>query len=307
MANAPLVWAMDKPTPLARFTTAGSERLGPARFGMALGVAAYGLFSVHDASIKYVVATVPVWQVLFFRSLTITVACLAVGRIGLVERIRATPLKAALLWRAVLTLTAWICYYTASRHLPLAQMTTLYFTAPVMVTVMAAPFLRERVTPVRWVSVALGFLGVVLAGHQHSFEFSRPVILVLVAASFWAFGVIQMRQIARRESSLLQMLVTNGFFSVATGVACLATWVPLRLDQVALIAVIVVFGGLAQFILFESARLAPAAVMATVEYTALIWAFLFGFLIWGDVPTVPVIAGAGLILVAGWLAAMGSR
>jgi drug/metabolite transporter (DMT)-like permease len=298
---------MDKPTRLARLTTAGSERLGTTRFGMALGVAAYGLFSVHDASIKYVVADLPVWQVLFFRSLAITVTCLAIGRTGLVERIRTTPLKKALLWRAVLTLTAWICYYTASRRLPLAQMTTLYFTAPVMVTLMAAPLLGERVTPVRWASVALGFLGVLLAGNRHAFEFSRPVILVLIAAAFWAYGVIQMRQIARRESSLLQMLVTNSFFSVATGIACLATWMPLGWGQLGLIAVIVVFGGLAQFILFETARLASAAVMATVEYTALVWAFLFGFLIWGDVPSVSVVGGAALILVAGWLAATTNR
>ena len=68
-----------------------------------------------------------------------------------------------------------------------------------------------------------------------------------------------------------------------------------------------VFGGLAQFSLFESARLAAASVLATVEYSSLLWAFLLGYAIWGDIPPVATVAGAGLILLAGLLLVASER
>jgi drug/metabolite transporter (DMT)-like permease len=117
----------------------------------------------------------------------------------------------------------------------------------------------------------------------------------------WAYGIILMRQIARRESSMLQMLYTNGVFLVATGVACVFTWqMPTWFDAALLLGIGVV-GGLAQYALFEGCRHAPASVMATVEYTALIWAFILGYLIWGDIPVPAVFMGAALILLAGML------
>jgi drug/metabolite transporter (DMT)-like permease len=291
-----------------------ARRLSPgaaSRLGIALGVFAYVLFGVHDASIKFLVETLPVWQVLFFRSVTIMVICVAIGRTKLLVRAVASPVKASLVGRAGLTLAAWMLYFTASRHLALAQMTALYYTAPVMVTLMAAPLLGERVTAGRWLSVGLGFCGVLLAsgaaGGADMMSISWPALLVLIAASFWGYGVILMRHIARRESSMMQMLVTNVLFSIATGTACLVSWVPMSGRQLALVAVIVVFGGLAQFIMFEAARIAAASVMATVEYSGLIWAFALGFLIWGEVPGLNVFAGALLILVSGALLVMVER
>jgi drug/metabolite transporter (DMT)-like permease len=276
-----------------------ASRLGPAQAGIALGVGAYMLFGVHDASIKYLVETLPIWQVLFFRSITITIVCIALGRTKLLARAQASTVKAALFGRAALTLAAWMLYFTASRSLPLAQMTALYYAAPVMVTLMAAPLLGERVTPVRWLSVGVGFCGVLLASDPTSMSASLPALMVLVAASFWGYGVILMRRIAKRENSMMQMFFINVFFSIATGSACLVEWRPLGWGATGLIAVIVLFGGLAQYIMFESIRRAPASVMATVEYTGLVWAFVLGWLIWGEVPQPAVVGGAILILAAG--------
>src|ERR1700691_5852231 len=86
--------------------------------GIGLGVLAYGLFSLHDATIKWLVAELPVWQVLFFRRLTIVISCTAIGRAKLLARAVATPLKRNLALRGAITLTGWLCYYTAARSLP---------------------------------------------------------------------------------------------------------------------------------------------------------------------------------------------
>src|ERR1043166_1936625 len=114
--------------------------------GIAVGVFAYFVFSVHDAAIKLLVADLPVWQVLFFRSGTILICCLVIGRRALLERSVASPLKLPLAFRGVVNLIAWLCYYSAARSLPLGQLLTLYFAAPLMITVMARQILKEQVT-----------------------------------------------------------------------------------------------------------------------------------------------------------------
>ena len=275
--------------------------------GIGLGVLAYGLFAMHDATIKWLVAELPVWQVLFCRSLTIVIACLAIGRAPLLARAVATPLKASLAVRGAITLAAWLCYYTASRSLPLAQLLSLYFASPLAVTVLAAPLLGERVTRARWGAVLVGFAGIVMATDPLGVRLSLPTVLVLIAAALWGYGVILMRRIARRESSLLQMLYTNGFFLVGTAVACAFVWQTPSWSEAGLLLAVGVIGGLAQFALFEGCRHAPASVMATVEYTALIWAFILGYVIWRDIPVPAVFIGAGLILLAGMLLVLAER
>ena len=130
---------------------------------------------------------------------------------------------------------------------------------------------------------------------------SLPTLLVLIAAALWGYAIILMRQIARRESSLIQMLFNNAIFLPMT------TWDTPDLMELALLASVGVFGGLAQFLVFEMARRTPASVMATVEYTALVWAFLLGWAIWGDIPSSAVWFGAGLIALSGIVLVVAER
>jgi drug/metabolite transporter (DMT)-like permease len=269
--------------------------------GILLGIGAYGCFGAHDASIKWLAAHLPIWEVLFCRSTFIVLAAAAIGRAKLLERAVATPLKAQLAGRGMVTLAAWLCYYTASRSLPLAQMTTLYFSAPVLVTLMAAGLLGERVSATRWTCVGLGFLGVVVASNPFAMRASWPTLLVLIAATLWAYGVIQMRQIATRETSLLQMFVVNAIFMAATAVGSVLTWITPSAQEALLLTAVGVLGAFGQFSLFEAARRAPASIIATVEYTALLWAFILGYVVWGDVPQGTVWIGAALIATAGVL------
>ncbi len=260
---------------------------------------AYFVFAMHDAGIKWLVADIPVTEVLFFRSATILVICLAIGRRTLLERAAASSLKRPLAFRGVVNLIAWLCYYSAARALPLAQLLCLYFAAPLMITIMARQILKEQVTRARWISVGVGFVGVLFASDPSGVRASFPALLVLIAAALWGYGIILMRQIARQEPTLLQMLAINTVFLIATGTMCLLRWQPLTPAQIAELIGVGLIGGLAQFLVFEAARMIPASVMATVEYSALPWAFLLGYWIWRDIPAVPVFIGAALIIVAG--------
>ncbi|HJS85567.1 MAG TPA: DMT family transporter, partial [Acetobacteraceae bacterium] len=238
-------------------------------------------------------------QVVFLRSLAVFLACLVLGRRALIERAAATPLKGALLFRGLLTLCAWLCFFNAARSLGLAQLLCLYFAAPLIVTVLAVPLLDERVTAGRWVAVLVGFGGVLVATDPWGVPFSLPAALVLLAASLWGYGVILMRQIARQEGSLLQIASLNAVFLVGSGIGCALSWRAPDARQWGLLLAVALFGGFGQFSLFEAARRAPAAVLATAEYSALLWAFGLGYLIWGDIPSAAVFAGGALILLAG--------
>lgn len=282
--------------------------------GMMLGGAAYFLFSGHDASIKWLVTGAPgepplfIWQVLFARSLFIVAAVLVAGRGRVVARAIRTPEKRRLALRSAIILCAWLSYYSAARELPLAQLLTLYFAAPIITTILATPLLGERVPASRWVSVGVGFCGVVVACDPAGLAVSFATARVLLAACLWGFAIILMRQIARRESSLVQMLYANTGFLLATAAACLARFVTPDLRQCGLLLLVGTAGAAGQFCLFEGARRAPASVMASVEYTALIWAFVLGWVVFHDIPRTPVFVGAALILAAGaWLVASEHR
>jgi drug/metabolite transporter (DMT)-like permease len=280
--------------------------------GMLLGVGSYALFALNDATNKYLVTFLPVAQALFFRSLTITLGCLAVGRTQSVSTMIVSPVLKRMLFRAVITLVAWLCYFSAAPMLPFAQMMTLYFASPILTTLLAIPILGERVSAIRWISIFAGFTGVVVAADPRGLlQGETPawaIALVMIAAVLWAYAAILMRQIARHEGALVQMLLQNGFFLVVTAIWTAFHWVTPSPLELFLLVFIGVIGAGGQLLQFAAIRRAPVAVMAVVEYSGLIWAFSLGWLIFADEPSLAVWIGAAIILVAGmFLVAMEHR
>jgi drug/metabolite transporter (DMT)-like permease len=283
------------------FGIANEPTLGQQAFGVMLALLAYSTLAMQDAAVKWLVGTVPICQVLFIRSAILVLGCLGIGRRQLLRHAATTPTRTLLLRRGFVTLVAWLCYFNAAPLLPLGQLVTLYFTAPVIVMLLAAWLLREQFGWIRWVVVGLAFFGTVLAANPVGFSLSPATLLVLSGASFWAYGVILTRRIAQQETSLLQMFFNNSFFLVATAVGCAFKWHQFSSGEMWLLGLVGLLGGVGQFSLFESAQHAPVSLTAPLEYTALVWAFLLGFLVWGDVPRPSVFGGAALILVAGLL------
>jgi drug/metabolite transporter (DMT)-like permease len=274
---------------------------GPA-FGAIVALLAYLVLTMQDAGVKWLVATLPVWQVLFIRSTILVLACLVVGGRPLLLRASTTRSRTLLIRRGAVTLTAWVCYFSAARLLMLGELVTLYFTAPLIVTLLASPLLGERVGWARWAAVWLGFAGTLLAAGPLGLAMSPGTLLTLVGALFWAYGVILTRKIARQESSLMQMFWNNSFFLALTGIGCAFSWHTPGLRDIWLLLLVSALGGIGQFCLFESARYLPASVTAPLEYTTLIWAFVLGYLMWGNIPRPTLFLAAGLIGTAGlWL------
>lgn len=275
--------------------------------GMALGLAAYSIFAVHDALVKGVIHDIPVVQILFVRSVVVTLICLAIGRMGVVRGLVKSPNKPMLLLRGMLTLAAWCMYYPAGKELQLAEMTTLYYVAPVITVVLAVIFLKERLTLARVGASAIGFFGVVVAVNPAGITIGIPALMALGAAFLWSVAMIVMRTVSKSESSLVLVFSMNLFYVVVLAGFALPFWVPMDAREIAFIVLTGLLGLAAQYALIDAARLVPASVLGTVEYTALCWSFIFGFLFWAEMPGPMVYLGAGLVVAAGLILAYSER
>src|SRR5262245_30750956 len=215
--------------------------------GIALTGFAYFLFTVHDAVVKLLVAAIPVWQVLFFRSLTILTGCLLFGGKVAYRQAWHSPVFRPMFLRSFLILAAWLCYYTAARDLQLAELTTIYYAAPIIVTVLSVFVLGEKVPFTRWAAVAIGFAGVFIACDPARLGVSLPVLLVLGAACFWGLSIVLLRKIALQEKTIVQMILSNGFFVVTAGLPLTLLWTAPSLSQVVLLAAVGSVAGFAQY------------------------------------------------------------
>ncbi len=275
--------------------------------GMALGIGAYSLFALHDAMIKGVIMDLPAPQILFVRSIVIVAICLAIGRTSVVTELWRSRNRLLILGRGLMTLAAWVMYYSAGRDLQLAEMTTLYYFAPVLTTVLAVIFLKEQLTLARIGAASIGFFGVVVAANPSGFTIGWPVLLVLAAALSWAVAMILMRTISKSERTLVQVFAQSLIQVVIMGVISLPFWQGMGLREILLCVSAGLVGGLGQFTLVEAARSVPATVLGTVEYGALIWSFIFGYLFWAEMPASTVYVGAFLVVAAGLTLALSER
>lgn len=277
--------------------------------GVLATVLAYFLFSVQDAAVKWLVVGIPVIQILFVRSITILAICLAIGRKEVVIKSIQSPVRGPMLIRAALLFAAWLSYYNAAKDLGLAELTTLYYAAPILITLLAVPILKEDVPPVRWLAVVIGFCGVIVATDLigTGLAISWPVWLAIQAAIFWAVSTVLLRKTALAERTIVQMTLSNFMLAAFAGAMLYFYWVPATMTELALSSLTGIIAALGQYAMFEGMRRAPVSILAPFEYTSLIWAFILGFVIWGDVPQQNVFLGAALIFAAGVTIIVGER
>ncbi|MFK0693037.1 DMT family transporter [Mesorhizobium sp. IMUNJ 23033] len=262
---------------------------------------AYFLFSTQDAAIKLLVVGISVWQIMFFRSITVLAGCAVIGGRRVFADTARSPIARPMLVRSAFTLAAWLCYYNAARTLQLAELTTVYYAAPIIVTVLSVFMLGEKVPLLRWLAVLIGFAGVFVACDPTHLGLSMPILLVLAAALLWGIAVVLLRKTAMQERTMIQLILNNFYFLVFSAVPALILWQIPDGAQLLLLISVGALGGVAQYLLFEGMKRAPVSIVAPFEYTSLVWAFALGFAIWGDVPRREVFLGAALIIGAGLL------
>ncbi|MDP9807697.1 S-adenosylmethionine uptake transporter [Rhizobium tibeticum] len=266
--------------------------------GIALACSGYSLFAIQDAVVKWLVADYAVPQILFMRSIMIVIVAGVMVRRLRHPSILKSPHRKSLLLRAGLMLAAWMAYYSAARDLGLAEITTMYFSAPIMVVMLSILVLKENVGPMRWLACIGGFAGVVLAANPAEAPSLAPAGMVIFAGFCWAWSTVLVRLVSRTESTLNQMMATSFLFVVACGVMLPWLWKTPDLFGWVLMIGLGFVAAAGQYLLYEGFRYAPASTLAPMEYSGLVWAFLYGYLIWSEVPTPHVVAGAVLIVAS---------
>ncbi len=238
-------------------------------------------------------------QIIFVRNL---LALPMIAALVLLFRGRAA-LGTSYLWahalRGLLIVAGAYLYFRSLQVLPLAEATALVFSAPMFITALSVPLLGEAVGWRRWGAVILGFVGVLIIVQPGGVAFQPATLLAIATALFYALFMIGARWIGREESIWTSMFFIMLFPMIYTAPLAVAGWVPVATADIPLFLAIAVCGSIGITLIGHAFRLAPVAVVAPFDYTALIWATLFGWLIWRDMPGTTTVIGALVIVVSG--------
>jgi drug/metabolite transporter (DMT)-like permease len=293
---------VDGPRRRARYSVSPNvEKASSTLAGIGFAAGAFFCFPLHDAIIKWLLQHYGIEQILLIRSGT--ALSFAVGLGGgtkVVTTSIKSPALGMLVGRAFVIMAAWATFYTAAKTLKLAELISIYFSSPLLVAVLAFAILGERINRVRWICLWVGFAGVVVACRPDGTGNSWAIGMAVLASILWAWSMILIRQLGSSESTAVQMFISNAvIFACCAMVAPLTSWRMPSLFDIGLLLSVGVVGAGAQYLLFESAKRAVAAIVASMEFTSLVWAFLFGYLIWRDVPRLSELVGAALIIASG--------
>lgn len=279
--------------------------MSPLR-GIALKLTSVVLFTVMASLIKASSASVPTGQAVFFRSFF----AMPVILVWLAMRgDLATGLKPKRpmghVWRGLIGVSAMGCGFAALGLLPLPEVTALGFAAPLVTVLLAAVLLGERLRIFRLSAVLLGLIGVtVVLWPRLSFDdlsdgATLGVILVLISAFLRALAQIHVRQLVATEETAAIVF----YFSLTATLFSLFTvpfgWTMPAPEVLAMLVSAGVIGGIAQIFLTSAYRFAGAAVVAPFDYASILFAIVFGYVFFDEVPTVMVLIGSAIVVLAG--------
>ena len=203
------------------------------------------------------------------------------------------------LLRGVLGIAMITGFVYGLARLPLSSAYAITFIAPLLVSALAVPLLREHVGPRRWAAIGVGMLGVLVILRPGGDVFSLAGLSVLLATFCWAASAITVRVLTRSDttqSMVVWMLVVMG---AGSAVLAWPEWTPLRAGDWGIVALVGVFGACGQVLLTEAFRLGEASRVAPLEYTALLWSIGIDLALWGVLPDAVTWLGAAIIVASG--------
>jgi drug/metabolite transporter (DMT)-like permease len=267
--------------------------------GIAFIAAAYFLYSLGDAAAKWLVHDLPVWQILFVRSAFATVYCaVACGRTAIASIFKAgnTFQLAAM---SVANFLAWAAYYSAADKLQLPQLYAMYYVSPIIATLLAARMLHEPISRHHWLALAAGFIGVLIAVPPVGpLPKLIPALLGLSAAVLWAYSSVLYRENVPHNTNMQLMLLNNATMFGFSALPMPWLWHAPTVPQWEILLPIAVLGLAAHSLYLSGIRLVPVAVAGPIGFSSLLWSIALGYLVWGDVPSLHILLGGLLILLA---------
>jgi drug/metabolite transporter (DMT)-like permease len=268
--------------------------------GLGLVSITYACFALLDAGAKWLVQTLPVLVVVWLRfaSHVIFTTALLAPRHGMgLVRTRRPGLQ---LLRAAMLPTMTALNFWTLQYLQLAETGAIQFSVPILIAVFAAPLLDERLDAGRWAAILIGFAGVLVIIRPGAQGFHPALLVALVNAVLYALFNLMTRQLAAYDSPEATQFISGLGATVAIAPFALAAWqTPATWLEWTVACAIGVSGGTGHYFLALAHRYAPASVLGPFLYQQILYMALLGYLVFGDVPDAPVIAGAAIVIGSG--------
>ena len=269
-----------------------------AMAGIGLMLTGIFFFALNDALGKFLIATFSVGQIMLIRSIAALVVLAPFIRRDGWAAFRDAPRPLIQWLRPIFATFELACFYWALAYMSLADVMTFYLAGPVYVTAVSPFLLGEKIGWRRWLAVLAGFLGVLIALNPSAQSFSWPA-LIAIAGSL-AFSVLMICTRLVRGTSDTVLVTTQMVGAVLFGaVTAPFTWVALTWFDGAFLVLLGVVATFAHFCINRALKLAPASVVVPYQYTTIVWAIVFGYIFFRDIPRVAMLIGAAIIIAAG--------
>lgn len=267
--------------------------------GALLALAAMGIFATHDAVVKHLGAEYSAVQIIFFASL-LSFPPVAVIMLNDAREASLRPRHPGwVMLRTALTIVTGVSAFYAFSNLPLAQVYVILFASPLLITVIAIPLLGERVRARRWAAVIAGLVGVIIVMRPGQADLSWGHLAALTAAVGNATASVIVRKIGAEERSVVLILFPMVGNFIATGLALPLVYRPMELPDLGFMAVIAALGLTASFLVILAYRAGEAAIVAPMQYSQILWATAYGYLLFDEGLDGATILGAGVIIASG--------
>lgn len=271
--------------------------MSPTVKGLLLGLAGFGLFSVADATIKFLGDRYHAVQIVAFASLfTLPL----IGLMWLRTKGRLRPVHPWLMAIRSLALVGNALLVTyAFTALPLAQAYAIFFTLPLVVTLAAWPLLGDRVDLVGGIAVLIGLVGVIVALNPGRAEFGVGHLAAILGMLLAAVHYLIVRKTGAVESGVAMLLYPVAAQCLGAFLLLPGRYLPMPLDDLATVASISVTGMMGTLLMLAAYRIAPPVVVAPTQYSQIAWAALFGALFFAEPMSAMTATGMGIIALAG--------
>lgn len=257
-------------------------------------------FSVMNVFAKKLTGHYDVLQIVFFRSLFVMLPCAVVMAFQRQWSLFRTDNPRSHLWRGFIGGCCMLCVFYSFKLLPLADAVAIGFLGPSFATVAAMILLRERAGWHRWVAIIAGLVGVVIMAHPGTTTIDRMGLSVaLLGSVLYGFTMVWVRKLGRTEPAMTTVWFFGVFSTVAMALSLPWVWQTPSWGDFVQLALTGIFAFVGQLYVTKAYQYAPASLISPFNYTTLIWAVLFGFIFWDEVPSWQILLGAFVVIVAG--------
>ncbi|MFN3825295.1 MAG: DMT family transporter [Pseudorhodobacter sp.] len=267
--------------------------------GAVYSLVAFAIFATHDVVVKFLGAAYSPVQIIFFSVLF--------GFPLVTVMLIRDPVDGNLrprhpwwsLTRTVSAVVTGVTAFYAFSVLPLAETYAILFASPILITLLAIPILGEKVGLRRGLAIVVGMIGVLIVLRPGGAELSLGHAAALVAAVCSSLASVIVRRIGKEERSVVLLLYPMIGNFVVLGVALPFVYEPMPILHLGMVGIIALFGFVAMLFVIAAYRSAEAVIVAPMQYSQMIWAAIFGYLIFNETPDAMTLVGAGVIIASG--------